>query len=81
MAGNEANQAFSRELSRRFEDLVRWAIANWPERERPLTESDFTRVRQEMAQLGASPEAVVKEAPEPSAGGEQYVNINPSPWP
>lgn len=81
MTGNQANQAYSKELSRRFEELVRWAIDNWPERGRPLSEADFARVRQEMVQLGVPPETIVKEAPDPAAGGEQYVNINPSPWP
>ena len=81
MASNDASKVFANELQRRFEELVHWAIDNWPDKSQPLTEADFAVSRKEMEKISARQPPSGKGGPEPSEGGEQYVNMNPTPWP
>lgn len=75
---------FADEFNRRFEELVSWAIHHWPEKNQPLQPGDFSASQREIALLlgarlhaGTPPDV----GPPPSDGGEQYVNVNPAPWP
>jgi hypothetical protein len=85
MQNDEDRRQFVAELWRRFEEVQNWAIANWPDKERPLTTSDFVEGRKEILGLGLpaaqkltqDPEA----APEPEQGGPQYEDVTPAPWP
>lgn len=83
MAEQEARDAFAVEMARRFEEFVSWSIANWPAPASPLMESDFAACRTELQGLLGKrlDEAEVGEAADPAAGGAQYVNSNPAPWP
>lgn len=85
MENNEKNtdqrRAFINEVWRRFEEVQQWAIDNWPDRERPLSSSDFVEARKEILALGAMSSEPKRQEPEPSEGGAQYVDVTPAPWP
>lgn len=81
MDTQEQMQAFRNELIRRFDELTHWAIDNWPDKGRPLTAVDFVQIREQMAVAGVSREDVDKQKREPSEGGPQYRDIDPTPWP
>ncbi len=78
------NEQFADEFNQRFEALIDWAKANWPEKNQPLVPEDFGASRREIALLlGARlfPGKAYNAGPDPSDGGEQYVNVAPAPWP
>ena len=81
MEHNDQRTAFIHELWQRFEVLQKWAIANWPDKEQPLTSSDFIASRQEILTLGDGHHAPPQHAREPEAGGPQYEEVTPAPWP
>lgn len=86
MDAKEQIDDFRNDLVRRFDELVHWAIDNWPDRSRPLTAVDFIEMRNQMTVMGARPgEAGHPESEppkqEPSEGGPQYVQVTPAPWP
>lgn len=85
MENNEHNtdqrRAFINEVWRRFEEVQQWAIDNWPDRERPLSSSDFVEARKEILALGTMTSELNRQEPEPSDGGAQYVEVTPAPWP
>jgi len=75
---------FEDEMKQRFEALVAWALENWPDKTHPLNQSDFDKIRKDLATLaegGADIGERNAEIPEPSENGPQYVNSNPAPWP
>jgi hypothetical protein len=74
---------YANELQRRFGDVVRWAMENWPDQSRPLSEVEFAIARKEMEKIAdlAQRGAAADSGAEPSEGGAQYVNMNPTPWP
>jgi len=86
MASKSECDRYATELTRRFEELTRWAVVNWPQKEFPLLESDFSASRREIAsivgpKLGEgepdsdhSALAIQKET-------EQYREVTPMPWP
>lgn len=76
-------QTFAAELDRRFNDLTTWAIANWPDASYVASEADFAAARKNIDRLRAmhDPSLPQGDAAEPSAGGAQYVDVSPSPWP
>ncbi len=84
MASKEECDRYAAELTQRFEELTRWAIANWPKKDFPLLRSDFSESSREIggivgAKLGdASDDAAV---PGRKRGSGQYVDMNPMPWP
>ena len=41
----EERRKFVAEVWRRFEEVQNWAIANWPDKDHPLTTSDFVEGR------------------------------------
>ncbi len=83
MATKQECDKYAAELVQRFEDLTRWAIANWPNRDSPLLSSDFNESRREIGRIagpklgdGSPPDADV-----PDRETQQYIDMNPMPWP
>lgn len=94
MAGKKERDLYAQELTRRFEEFTRWAIANWPDKRFPLLESDFTESKREIAQIvgpklgdGDTDDEVSENAqsentaPGIPADAKQYVDVTPAPWP
>lgn len=85
MENNEKNidqrRDFINEVWRRFEEVQQWAIDNWPDRERPLSSSDFVEARKEILALGTRSSELKRQEAEPAEGGAQYVDVTPAPWP
>lgn len=86
MASKEECDQYAAELTSRFDELVRWAMANWPKPEYPLLSSDFAESRREISQiagrkLGDADEH--DETPRPVFGNDepQFRDVNPMPWP
>jgi hypothetical protein len=80
MASKEECDRFAAEVARRFEDFTKWTISNWPQPAHPLDQSDFNASRREIAGL-LGDKLSSEQTDSPSAGGPQYVNMNPAPWP
>jgi hypothetical protein len=51
MASKEQCDRYAAELVARFDDLTRWAIANWPRADFPLMQSDFSEARKEISRI------------------------------
>jgi len=77
-------------LTQRFDELVHWAMTNWPKPEFPLLSSDFSESRREISQIvgpklgDADADDSPTETPRPAFGGEddgQYRDVTPMPWP
>ncbi len=86
MASKEECDQYAAELTRRFDELMKWALANWPKPEYPLLSSDFTQSRREISQIVGAKLGDSDESPHdirPAFGGEnrQYRDVNPMPWP
>ena len=78
-----------------FDAFVHWAIAQWPNHHSPLTADDFSAGRHELTGLlGArlnvandgekssiGKKTMASSSVGPSDASEQYVNMNPAPWP
>lgn len=83
MASKEECDKYATELTHRFEELTRWAIANWPKRDIPLLASDFAESRREISgivgpKLGDDDAGV---SPDTDRNSGQYIDMNPMPWP
>ncbi len=84
MADKEQCDRFANELAHRFEDLVKWATENWPDKNIPLMSADFSESRKEIGQiLGPRLSESRTDFPEsPSEDSSaQYVQTTPAPWP
>jgi hypothetical protein len=94
MAGKAERDRYAQELTRRFEEFTRWAVANWPDRRFPLLESDFTESRREIAQIvgpklaeGETDDETSQDTPSGNTApgipvdAKQYVDVTPAPWP
>lgn len=88
MANNQDCDQYATQLARRFEDFTKWAIENWPVKDVPLIDSDFSESRRELQHILGERlhEADVSENPSSEMqskndGSIQYVNSNPAPWP
>jgi hypothetical protein len=86
MASKEECDQYAAELTRRFDELVKWALTNWPRPDFPLLSSDFTETRREISQivgpkLGDSVDD--DSLPRPAFGSDdrQFRDVNPMPWP
>jgi hypothetical protein len=82
----QQRRQFINEVWQRFEEVQNWAIANWPDRDRPLSSSDFVEARKEILALGLTGDARLSQPaqagePEPEQGGAQYIEVTPAPWP
>lgn len=83
MATKEECDRYAEELAARFEAFTRWAIENWPGKETPLMSSDFAESRKEVGMiLGSRLSEAQTETPSMRNGNhQQYVHVNPAPWP
>lgn len=86
MATKSECDQYAAEFTRRFEELTRWAIFNWPKKEFPLLESDFSASRREIAsivgpKLGEGEPDSESRAPAIQKETEQYREVTPMPWP
>ena len=84
MASKEQLDQYAAELVRRFDELTKWAIENWPNHDFPLMHSDFAESRRELSNIvGPKLGEGTPELPaEPSADNQrQYIDTNPTPWP
>lgn len=85
MAKKEECDQYAAELTRRFDDLVQWAMANWPTPAFPLLSSDFSQSRREIAQIVGSKlgegEAADKAVSGNTKDSAPYIDMNPMPWP
>lgn len=87
MASKEECDRYAAELTQRFEELTRWAIANWPKKEFPLLQSDFSESRREISEIAGSKLGEGGEgetgstAPGIPASATQFRDVNPMPWP
>jgi hypothetical protein len=83
MANKEEYDRYAAELTKRFDELTRWAIDNWPRPNFPLMSSDFEEGRREISEI-VGPRLGDADPPPPSASEKeqgQYVGMNPMPWP
>lgn len=84
MASKEESDRYAAELTQRFEELTRWAIAHWPKKEFPLLQSDFSEARREISEIVG---AKLGDGEGSAAGSSipaetvQYRDVNPMPWP
>jgi len=84
MASKEEYDTYAAELTRKFDEMVQWAIANWPKQSDPLVSSDFNASRREISQIVGSKLGDAEEAGDtPAASRESapYIDMNPMPWP
>jgi len=86
MASKEECDQYAVELTRRFDEMVKWALSNWPKPEYPLLSSDFTQSRREISQivgakLGDSDESGTDIRPAFGNDDRQFRDVNPMPWP
>ncbi|WP_148415493.1 hypothetical protein [Noviherbaspirillum massiliense] len=82
MATKEECDKYAAELTQRFDDMVRWAIENWPKPEFPLLDSDFRQSRRELGEiLGPKLGDGEAEAPPAPNESEPFIPTNPMPWP
>lgn len=51
MASKEECDRYADELTRRFDDLMQWAITHWPRKDFPLMRSDFDASRRELSEI------------------------------
>lgn len=84
MASKAECDKYAAELAQRFDEMTRWAIENWPKKEFPLLDSDFTESRREIGQilgpkLGDGGES--DRIPPSDKDSGQYRDMNPMPWP
>lgn len=75
--------AFGRELDLRLDEIIAWVVKECPLSNANLAYADFKKVRNEFRQLAMGELTVDNPASdaEPEAGGAQYINDNPAPWP
>lgn len=84
MASKEECDQYAAELTRRFDDMVQWAMANWPKQSFPLVSSDFSESRREIAHIIGSKLGDAEDAGDTSASTTEsapYIDMNPMPWP
>ncbi|RZI41492.1 hypothetical protein EGT07_18090 [Herbaspirillum sp. HC18] len=86
MARKEECDQYAAELTRRFDELVQWALAKWPKPEFPLLSSDFGQSRREISQivgskLGDGDACTDAEGSVVPNDQGQFRGINPMPWP
>lgn len=76
----QARERFAEELTRRYRELRRWAVENWPNSEQPLAPSDFIASDRELLLLlGARLHAGKVQQAAPAKA--QYQDVTPMPWP
>lgn len=81
---SKINSSYAQELEQRLDGLIEWIVTNQPYNTNKLSTADFSDLRETFLTLsksGAHHENQKGEIPEPSEGGPQYINDNPTPWP
>lgn len=85
MASKDECDQYAAELTRRFDEMVQWALMNWPTPAYPLLSSDFSEARREIAHIIGSKlgegEAADNAIPGEAPDAPPFVNMNPMPWP
>jgi hypothetical protein len=84
MASKEECDQFAAALTERFDELTGWAIENWPKKEFPLLQSDFTDSRREIGEIiGPKLGEGDENLPSSQKGDDSapYIDMNPMPWP
>lgn len=71
---------YAREIARRLDALIDWAIENAPVEEPALSSKDFYDVRKSFLIIASKGHPLYHE-PEPAEGGAQYIPVTPAPWP
>jgi hypothetical protein len=84
MGSKEEYDRYAAALTERFDEFVRWAMENWPNKDFPLLQSDFEQSRREIADI-AGPKLGDGDSgpPGPDEGKEEapFIPMNPMPWP
>jgi hypothetical protein len=84
MASKEECDKYAAELTRRFDEMVRWALANWPKQSYKLVSSDFSESRREISRIVGAKLGDPEDGGDISAAGKKsapYLDMNPMPWP
>ncbi len=83
MASKQECDHYATEVARRFEEFTTWCISNWPEKNFPLLSSDFTESRKEVGMILGSKlhEGQSQDSASAANNSEQYIQMNPAPWP
>jgi hypothetical protein len=79
----QAREQYADELMRRYLELRRWAVENWPNTAQPLQASDFIATDRELqlllgARLNSGRNADQRPV---HAQNSQYEDVTPMPWP
>lgn len=74
-----ARKQYAQEMVRRYVELRRWAMHNWPNTEQPLRAADFVASDRELQLLLGSRLHCGNQ--ETRAVGATYEDITPMPWP
>jgi hypothetical protein len=83
MASKQECDQYAVALTERFEELTRWAMENWPNREFPLLRSDFDASRREIAEIVGPKlgDCGAETKPGSNTDDPPFVDMNPAPWP
>jgi hypothetical protein len=81
MASQEECDRYATDVAQRFDEFVRWAIANWPHKNFPLLASDFSDSRRELSNILGSKLHDGSDASTGNNDNTQFVDITPAPWP
>ncbi len=76
----QVREHYAGELRRRYHELRRWAVDNWPNTAQPLEPSDFIATDRELQLLLGARLHGGKPADDRPAG-TQYEDVTPMPWP
>lgn len=80
----QAREQYADELVRRYRELRRWAVENWPNTAQPLEASDFIATDRELQLLLGARLHASKQSDQPPANVQnqaQYQDVTPMPWP
>lgn len=75
-----AREQYADELVRRYRELRRWAVENWPNTAQPLDASDFIATERELQLLLGARLHAGKQSDQAPAK-VQYQDVTPMPWP
>lgn len=89
---DQQSEDYLGEVEQRLDVLAQWVTSYWPRTDTPLATNDFDGVkrlfielvRSKLVEVHASqdaPNVVTADIRPPNDDSDQYVNVNPSPWP
>lgn len=76
----QAREQYADELRRRYRELRRWAVENWPNTTQPLQASDFIAADREL-QLLLGARLNAGQRPDQRPADAPYEDVTPMPWP